>query len=406
MKVAQLTAVALLAAGLDATSVDHQTRDELAYSEPHYPSPWMDPAAPGWEQAYAKAKDFVSQLTLLEKVNLTTGVGWMGDKLPRPLHAGRSLGIRFADYISAFPIGITAGATWSRPLWQDRGYKMGSEAHDKGIDALLGPAAGPIGRAPTGGRNWEGFSADPYLLGKAFGNTIEGIQRAGVIATAKHYIANEQEHFRQVGSLKAADTTSAKPFPQTLTTRRCTSFTTGLSSMPSSLVLARSCARELGFQGFVMADWGAQHSGVSSAVAGLDMTMPGDTAFNTGASYWGGNLTLAVLNGTVPAYRLDDMVMRIMSAYFKVGRTIEGQPEINFSSWTRDTFGYSDAAVNENWEQVNSHVDVRGDHASHIRESAAKGTVLLKNTGSLPLIKPKLLPSSVKMQARTQRVLM
>lgn len=47
----------------------------LAHSPPHYPSPWMDPAAPGWEEAYLKAKDFVSQLTLLEKVNLTTGVG-------------------------------------------------------------------------------------------------------------------------------------------------------------------------------------------------------------------------------------------------------------------------------------------------------------------------------------------
>jgi hypothetical protein len=35
----------------------------------------MNPDAVGWEDAYAKAKDFVSQLTLLEKVNLTTGVG-------------------------------------------------------------------------------------------------------------------------------------------------------------------------------------------------------------------------------------------------------------------------------------------------------------------------------------------
>lgn len=51
------------------------SRDTLAHSPPHYPSPWMDPSAVGWEDAYAKAKDFVSQLTLLEKVNLTTGVG-------------------------------------------------------------------------------------------------------------------------------------------------------------------------------------------------------------------------------------------------------------------------------------------------------------------------------------------
>ena len=55
--------------------VELEARDELAYSPPHYPSPWMNPEAPGWQEAYVKARDFVSQLTLLEKVNLTTGVG-------------------------------------------------------------------------------------------------------------------------------------------------------------------------------------------------------------------------------------------------------------------------------------------------------------------------------------------
>lgn len=50
-------------------------RDDIRYSPPSYPSPWMNPEADGWQEAYAKARDFVSQLTLLEKVNLTTGVG-------------------------------------------------------------------------------------------------------------------------------------------------------------------------------------------------------------------------------------------------------------------------------------------------------------------------------------------
>lgn len=34
---------------------------------------------------------------------------------------------------------------------------------------------------------------------------------------------------------------------------------------------------ELGFQGFVMSDWLAHMSGVDSALAGLDLDMPGDT---------------------------------------------------------------------------------------------------------------------------------
>jgi beta-glucosidase len=51
----------------------------LQTSAPFYPSPWMNGQGE-WADAYAKAKDFVSQLTLLEKVNLTTGVGWEGEQ--------------------------------------------------------------------------------------------------------------------------------------------------------------------------------------------------------------------------------------------------------------------------------------------------------------------------------------
>jgi beta-glucosidase len=43
----------------------------------------------------------------------------------------------------------------------------------------------------------EGFSPDPYLTGALLDPTVRGVQDAGVIATTKHYIANEQEHFRQ-----------------------------------------------------------------------------------------------------------------------------------------------------------------------------------------------------------------
>ena len=53
-----------------------------------------------------------------------------------------------------------------------------------------------------------------------------------------------------------------------------------------------------------MSDWGAQHSGVSSALAGLDQTMPGDEGFDSGSKYpvlWFGegiaNLLLRFLLG-------------------------------------------------------------------------------------------------------------
>lgn len=153
----------------------------------------------------------MSQLTLDEKVNLTTGVGWEGEQcvgnvgsIPRlGLHSlcmqDSPLGIRFADYVSAFPAGVNVAATWDRNLAYARGYAMGSEHRQKGVDVQLGPVCGPLGRNAEGGRNWEGFAPDPYLTGQLIAPTIQGIQSAGVIACTKHYILNEQEHFRQAG---------------------------------------------------------------------------------------------------------------------------------------------------------------------------------------------------------------
>lgn len=77
----------------------------LQGSDPFYPSPWMTPGVLDWADAYVKAKDFVSQLTLMEKVNLTTGVGYVLNLLenPRILSSARSpLSISWASFASAF----------------------------------------------------------------------------------------------------------------------------------------------------------------------------------------------------------------------------------------------------------------------------------------------------------------
>lgn len=156
-------------------------------------------------------------------------------------------------------------------------------------------------------------------------------------------------------------------------------------SCANSYLLNYILKGELGFQGFIMSDWQAQHSGVSTALAGLDMTMPGDEEFVSGNSFWGANLTVAVLNGTVPEWRIDDMATRILSAWYYVGRD-KTQIPVNFDSWTLDTYGWLHQIPKEGYQQINGHVDVRGNHGSHIRTAAAMGTVLLKNTGAaLPL---------------------
>ena len=168
------------------------------------------------------------------------------------------LGVRDADYNSAFPAGGTVAASWDRAVWYQRGYDMGSEHRDKGVDVQLGPVVGPIGRAPEGGRNWEGFSPDPVLSGIAVAQTIKGIQNAGVIA-CKSPTAAGIAHiltFVQAPSItsetsknildklpKQLDTvsTSLKASVLTSTTQRSMSSIFGLLQMPCVLALAPLC---------------------------------------------------------------------------------------------------------------------------------------------------------------------
>ncbi|KAK4933946.1 hypothetical protein LTR66_015805, partial [Elasticomyces elasticus] len=389
-------------------------------SPPKYPSPWGEGLG-DWGDAYAKARAFVSQLTLIEKVNLTTGVGWEGEQcvgnngaIPRLAFKAlcledSPLGVRLSDFNSAFSSGQTIAATWDRGLFYQRGFDMGTEHRLKGVDIQLGPVVGPIGRAPEGGRNWEGFSPDPVLSGIAVAQTIKGMQAAGIMACTKHYIANEQEHFRQGGTNPVtgqplADAISSNIDDVTMHELYLWPFADAIRAGTGSIMCSYNqvnnsygCQNsyllnyllkgELGFQGFVMSDWGAQHSGVSSALAGLDQSMPGDAAFDSGTSFWGANLTIAVLNGTIPQWRLDDMAIRIMAAYYYVDRENNQVPDApNFSAWTTDTFGYRNYIAKMGYQQINYHVNVQQEHGIDIRNQGSRATVLLKNTKkALPL---------------------
>ncbi|MCJ1264141.1 hypothetical protein MMC22_004012 [Lobaria immixta] len=372
-----------------------------ATSPSYYPSPWGSGAGE-WADAYTKARAFVKQLTLLEKVNLTTGNGWqegrcVGLNGAIPRLGFRSLclqdgpaGIRISDYNSVFPAGVNVAATFDRGLAYARGQAMGEENRGKGIDISLGPVAGPLGRSPEGGRNWEGFSPDPVLTGALMAQTIEGIQDAGVVACAKHYIGNEQEHFRQApealsqAGFTISDSLSSNIDDVTMHELYLWPFADAVRAGVGYL-LNHLLKGELGFEGFVVSDWAGQHSGVGSALAGLDLTMPGDVTFDSGTSYWGANLTIAVLNGTVPEWRVDDMATRIIAAWYFVGRDNATVP-VNFDSWTRDTYGYEYFIANQGYGLVNEHVDVRGEHSNLIRQIGAASTVLLKNTNhALPL---------------------
>ena len=228
-----------------------------------------------------------------------------------------------------------------------------------------------------------------------------------MIACAKHFIGNEQEHFRQGPEAQSygyniSEAISANIDDVTMHELYMWPFAdavrAGVGSFmcsynqvnnsygcQNSYMLNYLLKGELDFQGFVMSDWAAQHAGVSTALAGLDMAMPGDSIFNSGRSYWGANLTIAILNGTIPQWRLDDMATRIIAAWYYVGRDHTSIP-INFDSWTTDTFGFQHFFAMQGQTLINEHVDVRGEHSNLVRQIGSASTVLLKNTNkTLPL---------------------
>ncbi|EKM59357.1 glycoside hydrolase family 3 protein [Phanerochaete carnosa HHB-10118-sp] len=296
------------------------------------------------------------------------------------------LGVRDTDFVTAFPTGITAASTWNRTLIRLRGLFMGREHKGKGVNVALGPMMN-LGRVAQGGRNWEGFGAEPFLAGETAYETILGMQDGGVQACAKHYINNEQEFDRTQESSNVDDRTQhelyAHPFMR--------SVMAGVAAVMCSYNLVNdtyACEndktlndilkREFGFQGYVMSDWSAQHS-TMSAVAGLDMTMPGDISFGSGTSWFGQNLTDFVLNGTIAESRVDDMASRILASWYLLDQDSPDYPSVNFNA-----FFPLDEATNE-------HVDVQDDHFEVVREIGAAGAVLLKNDGALPLLKPRTL---------------
>ncbi len=209
------------------------------------------------------------------------------------------LAIREADYASVFPAGLTTAAAWDKNLANTRGQDMAAEFKGKGAHVALGPVAGPLGRSGYGGRNWEGFSPDPYLTGEMFGETILGIEAMGVQACGKHFIGNEQETQRNPSGVSftgassgglVIEAVSSNIDDRTLHELYLWRFANGVKAGVSAIMCSYNringsygCQNsktlngllkgELGFQGYVMSDWLATHSGVASIEAGLDMDM-------------------------------------------------------------------------------------------------------------------------------------
>lgn len=81
------------------------------------------------------------------------------------------------------------------------GHGLARDAKARGVSILLGPGVN-IYRSPLCGRNYEYFGEDPYLTGETAKEYILGVQEEGVMATVKHFAANNQEWSRHHARLR------------------------------------------------------------------------------------------------------------------------------------------------------------------------------------------------------------
>ena len=125
-------------------------------------------------------------------------------ELLKALSEELNLQVPDAGLPSCFPPGIATGASWDPDLAAEYGKAVAREARAFGMDILLGPNVN-IHRDPLCGRLFESYSEDPYLAGRIAVAYIQGLQKEGVAAVVKHFVANNQEQDRSGGEQKIAE---------------------------------------------------------------------------------------------------------------------------------------------------------------------------------------------------------
>ncbi len=285
------------------------TRDILAYPPPA-----------GVTDARRQAARIVAALTADEKMTLLAGsrpgvVGGIAAVGPLPelsMDDGPG-GVARLNDVTAFPDPITLAATWDRDLVQRWGAAMGAEERGKGVAVQLGPELN-LSRSPLGGRDFEGFGEDPYLAAELAGEDVTGIQSNMIVATAKHFVGNEQELNRMTENSVIDERTLHEvyylPFEAAVSAGvgsvMCSyNQVNGLYACDNPTTLG-DLKNELGFSGWVMTDWNATH-GPDAAVSGLDMEMPGARYFT------------AANISEFPASTIDEMATRVVTSLLRLG---------------------------------------------------------------------------------------
>ena len=142
--------------------------------------------------------DFMNQLTYDEMLEYVYGPGDHNkavSRLSKP-GTGDSDGpqrFRIMWWVS----GPIVAATYNVELAKKQGDCYGMEAHlSSNTYGWAGPGVN-IHRSPFGGRNFEYYSADPFLTGRMAGRVVAGASDKGVYCYFKHFVVNDQEKNRE-----------------------------------------------------------------------------------------------------------------------------------------------------------------------------------------------------------------
>jgi beta-glucosidase len=296
--------------------------------------PWLNPSLSPDERVGL----LLPQMTLDEKVDLMTGdaglpgvVGFSNAAIPR-------LGIpalRMADAGSglrrpagtpaatAMPQPIALAATWEPEIGARYGRLVADEAFQLRNNVLLGPNA-DLARVPWWGRISESVGEDPVLAARMTEGIPAGVQRPGVLDTYKHPLLYNQETNRGKGQNSIVDERTirevyAPPFDAAIKggvgSVMC-SFNkiNGEYACESDSMQNQLLRQQLGFKGFIMSDYLANHS--TSPQKGLDMETPGLPVQPT---YYGPLLLQAVQNGSISMDVINQACTRILWAMFETG---------------------------------------------------------------------------------------
>ncbi|KAF7556682.1 hypothetical protein G7Z17_g1244 [Cylindrodendrum hubeiense] len=281
------------------------------------------------------ANVLVSKMTLDEKLSLLAGGSqWRTAAIERlgvpnlKMSDGPSgaRGEVFGEGVPAafLPSGVSLGATWDESIMFEIGQLLAEECKSKSASVSLAPTM-CIQRHPLGGRNFESFSEDPFMTGKLATAYIRGLQSRGVGATAKHFVANDQEtkRFKVNVHLEPRVMREVYLLPFQMVVRDADPWcmmtaynkVNGYHCDTSKELLIDIARNEWGWEGVFMSDWGGTNTSVESINNGLDLEMPGPPLLRSQVA-----LEEPLRQGLVDMKRVDESAARIIRLLHKAGR--------------------------------------------------------------------------------------